>query len=130
MPLLLADMREPSTICDADSTQLLKILDFRNDESVRKGAANTQEILEATKRESETLTIIAQRTRVDSRSMKIMTFVAIAYLPANLAAVGFLIPSLCPLRRLLCFRESSAQLFFRMATATTWGLRFILAITS
>lgn len=65
-------------------------MDFRNDESVRRSAANTQAILHATRQESEHMSAIAQRTQVDSRSMKIMTSVAIAYLPANLFAVSFL----------------------------------------
>ncbi|KAH6713197.1 hypothetical protein BKA61DRAFT_71586 [Leptodontidium sp. MPI-SDFR-AT-0119] len=73
-------------VSSGTSNLLLKVMDFRNDESVRRSAANTQAILHATRQESEHMSAIAQRTQVDSRSMKIMTSVAIAYLPANLFA--------------------------------------------
>jgi len=66
--------------------QLLKIMDFRNDESIRISAANTLAILHASRHESEMMRVIAQRAQADSRSMRIMTYVAIAYLPANLFA--------------------------------------------
>jgi hypothetical protein len=109
--------------------QLLKILDFRNDESIRKSAAHAQEIHEASNRESEAIRIIAERAQVDSRSMKIMTSVAIAYLPANLVAVSFL-TTLDVSSMLTLFRESSALVLFKLAAAMVQGRQFILAITS
>jgi len=69
--------------------QLLKILDFRHDEAMKISAANTQAILQATGRENEHMKIIAEKSQNDSRSTKILTFIMLAYLPANLIAVSY-----------------------------------------
>jgi hypothetical protein len=66
----------------------MKILDFRNDEVMQTNAANTHAILEATGRENEIMRIISQKTQIDSRSTRILTSVALAYLPANFVAVS------------------------------------------
>ena len=66
----------------------MKILDFRNDEAMRINASHTQAILKATGEENETIRAISKKTQVDSRSMKILATIAIAYLPANFVAVS------------------------------------------
>ncbi|KAH8882491.1 hypothetical protein GQ53DRAFT_831382 [Thozetella sp. PMI_491] len=71
------------------SNLLLKIMDFRNDEAVRESAKNTEETLRMVGRENEVIRIMAQKTNGDSRSMRILTAVNIAYLPANLVAAIF-----------------------------------------
>jgi len=62
-------------------------LDFRNDEMAIKNSTVVQSILLAAGSESESLKRIAEKTQVDSRTMKILSRIALIYLPANLIAV-------------------------------------------
>jgi hypothetical protein len=66
----------------------MKILDFRNDENIRLNVSKTRELLVAAEHESLMLNSIAKQTQKDSRSMKIVTFIALVYLPGTLVAVS------------------------------------------
>jgi hypothetical protein len=67
---------------------LLKILDYRHDENIRLNVSGTRELLVAAEQESTMLKDIAKRTQQDSRSMKIVTFIALVYLPGTFVAVS------------------------------------------
>ena len=68
--------------------QLLKILDYRHDEVISRNAAATRDLLAAAERERDLMKLIAQKTQQESRSMKIVAFIAMVYLPATLVAVS------------------------------------------
>jgi len=50
--------------------------------------SGTRELLVAAEQESNILKIIAKQTQQDSRSMKIVTFIALGYLPGTLVAAS------------------------------------------
>lgn len=62
-------------------------MNFRNDEAVQRDSANTQATLEHSKKHTEALFLAAEKTHLESRSMRILTWTAIIYLPANLVSV-------------------------------------------
>jgi hypothetical protein len=66
----------------------MKILDFRNDENIRLNLSKTRELLVAAEQESLLLNGSAKQTQQDSRSMKIVTFIALVLLPGSLVAVS------------------------------------------
>lgn len=68
--------------------QLLKILDYRHDENIRLNVSGTRELLVAAEQESNILKTIAKQTQQDSHSMKIVTFIALVYLPGTLVAAS------------------------------------------
>lgn len=76
------------------SFQLAHILEFRNDElliknseELRRSSESAREIATAAKAEQETVALILARAQNDSSLVKILTFVALLYLPASLIAV-------------------------------------------
>jgi hypothetical protein len=66
----------------------MKILDFRDNENIRLNLSKTRELLIAAEQESLMLSDIAKQTQQDSRSMKIVTFIALVFLPGSLVAVS------------------------------------------
>jgi Mg2+ and Co2+ transporter CorA len=72
-------------IADGTMTLLLKILDYRHDENIRTNISSTRD-LSAAEQETAVLKFIARQTQQDSRSMKIVTFIALIYLPGTLVA--------------------------------------------
>jgi len=76
-------------ITQGTQTLLLKILDYRHDEVIQHNAKAMRDLLAISQREGDTMRVIAQKTQQDSRTMKIVTFVAIVYLPATLVASIF-----------------------------------------
>jgi Mg2+ and Co2+ transporter CorA len=73
-------------IADGTMTLLLKILDYRHDENIRANISATRDLLSAAEHETVVLNLIARQTQQDSRSMKIITFIALIYLPGTLVA--------------------------------------------
>lgn len=75
--------------------QLSQILDTINTEETIKSTYMIRDMLKvltelgkSSKEESERLRIISEQAQKDARSTKILTFVAMLYLPASLIAVG------------------------------------------
>jgi hypothetical protein len=73
---------------------LSHILDLRNDEETIKNGQTARHMLEvladlgkSAKEESEGLRILNEQSQHDARFTKILTFVAMLYLPASLVAV-------------------------------------------
>ncbi|RYN56443.1 hypothetical protein AA0114_g2771 [Alternaria tenuissima] len=73
-------------VADGTVTLLMKILDFRDNENIRLNLSKTRELLIAAEQESLMLSDIAKQTQQDSRSMKIVTFIALVFLPGSLVA--------------------------------------------
>lgn len=68
----------------------MRILDYRNDETIRHQGVTIEGIMRSVGRANNNLTIISRETQSDSRSMKILTSIGMVYLPANLVAVSTL----------------------------------------
>lgn len=69
------------------------LLDVRNDPTIRGYTEATRGLLllaESSKKEALEMVEIAQRTKRDSRTMKIVTIVAMMYLPGTFVAVSYL----------------------------------------
>jgi Mg2+ and Co2+ transporter CorA len=73
-------------VADGTMSLLMKILDYRHDENIRTNISSTRDLLSAAEQETTVLRLIASQTQQDSRSMKIVTFVALIYLPGTLVA--------------------------------------------
>ncbi|KAH7092039.1 hypothetical protein FB567DRAFT_516346 [Paraphoma chrysanthemicola] len=120
-------------VADGTTTLLMKILDFRNDENIRLNLSKTRELLVAAEQESLMLNGITQQTQQDSRSMKIVTFIALVFLPGTLVASVYssnIVQSdertygFVPGRQLLSFLVITASLtIVTLATAIIWNRR-------
>lgn len=67
--------------------KLLQILDYRHDEGIQRTAIATQGILSAAQVDNDRMRDIARATQRDSQTMKVLTFIAILYLPGTLVSV-------------------------------------------
>lgn len=67
--------------------QILKILDFRNDEAIRENGTALRDLAAGASSENQFIVTIAEKTRKDSKVMRVATIIAIFYLPASLVAV-------------------------------------------
>lgn len=73
------------------------------------------EIAVSTKSENETVTILAHKAHKDSKTMKIITFLALLYLPASLVAVRcptLLIPTMAI--HILCANNTPDSIWFQL----------------
>lgn len=75
--------------------QLAHILEYRNDElliknseELHRSSESAREIATAAKAEQEAVALIFAKAQKDSSLVKILTFVAMLYLPASLIAVS------------------------------------------
>jgi hypothetical protein len=66
----------------------VKVLDYRHEEKVRQNISQAQDLFVAAQHETNAIKRIAKQTQQDSRSMKIITFIALIYLPGTLVAVS------------------------------------------
>jgi hypothetical protein len=67
--------------------QIRQVLDIRNRDVVNNLALSTKNDATATLNESGLMVEVARQTRSDSRTMKIASIIAVAFLPANLVSV-------------------------------------------
>jgi hypothetical protein len=70
------------------TVQILKLLDLRNYDLSNRNAVSLKDLAEAGSIENQLMVTIAQHTSNDSRAMKIISFIAVAFLPATLISVG------------------------------------------
>jgi hypothetical protein len=77
-----------------NNKQLFRLLDHRNDEVLHKNGEALRQISFSTQLASEDTKMLLGKTQEDSRSMKILTFIALIYLPASLVAVSNFLVSL------------------------------------
>jgi Mg2+ and Co2+ transporter CorA len=75
-------------------TQILKVLDCRNDLVMEDYSRVAAELAQTNNAQNNTLNIIARATKRDSRMMKVLTVIAIAYVPASVIAVRYPFSSL------------------------------------
>ena len=75
--------------------QLSQILNYRNEnmivksnDALQKGSDAMREIALATKAENELMSALIGKSQKDSRTVKILTYTALIYLPASLVAVS------------------------------------------
>lgn len=73
----------------ADSPQLIKLLDYRKADIQNTHVAALRSISIASNAQSDGLRALTEKTHKDSRSVKILTFIAMVYLPASLIAVSY-----------------------------------------
>lgn len=80
--------------CEPDLLKLSRIIDFRNDESIREthsaiqaSLGTLQNIAAQSLQKNEILSRVAQQGRYDSKILKVLTVIATIYLPATLTAV-------------------------------------------
>lgn len=76
--------------------QLSQILNYRNEDmlvksndALRKSSDAMREIALAAKAENELISALISRSQKDSHTVKILTYIALIYLPASLVAVSF-----------------------------------------
>lgn len=62
-------------------------MDYRNDDTIKENGVIMASMATAANAQNQTLKVLAEKTQKDSRSMRIITFIAMAYLPATLIAV-------------------------------------------
>ena len=122
-----------STIQEANDLridQLLKILGYRNDETVHRHGELVHHDNEALQRLTLSARSEAEGTRTllegsvkDSRTLKSLTFIATIYLPANLVAVSISIFDICPLPalRLPLFRRLCQVYLSPLTPMYLWG---------
>lgn len=67
--------------------QLMKLLDYRKADALNAHAKGIENLVSASHLQNESLRILAEKTSYDSRLMRILTFIALIYLPATLLAV-------------------------------------------
>lgn len=70
-------------------TLLLKVLDYRNDLIMKDYSKIANELAGIANAQNTSLKVLARETKRDSRLVKVLTVIAIAYLPANLIAAIF-----------------------------------------
>lgn len=70
------------------SMQLSQILNYRNEEMLVKSNDAMREIALATKAENELMSALIGKSQRDSYTVKVLTYVALLYLPASLVAVS------------------------------------------
>ena len=68
--------------------QLSQILNYRNEEMLVKSNDAMREIALATKAENELMSALIGKSQRDSYTVKVLTYVALLYLPASLVAVS------------------------------------------
>lgn len=68
--------------------QLLQVLDYRHEEATKQNDLATIDLIGATQRDGELMTLMTRTTIQDSRTMKIMAFITLIYLPGTLVAVS------------------------------------------
>lgn len=78
----------------SDNTKLFQVLQFRNDEALAQSNTIMQhnsrvlsELGSSSREENKAMIVLTKQGRQDSRFMKILTFIAMLYLPASLVAV-------------------------------------------
>ena len=69
--------------------QLSQILSYRNEDMLVKSSDAMRQIALAAKAENELMSTLIGESRKDSRTVKILTYTALIYLPASLVAVSF-----------------------------------------
>lgn len=76
--------------------QLSQILNYRNEDmlvksndALRKSSDAIRQIALAAKTENELVSALIGKSQKDSRTVKILTYTALVYLPASLVAVSF-----------------------------------------
>lgn len=81
------------------SMQLSQILNYRNEDmlvksndALRKSGDAMREIALAAKAENELMSALLGKSQRDSRTVKVLTYIALIYLPASLVAVSGLMP--------------------------------------
>jgi hypothetical protein len=67
---------------------MLKIMEIRQNNNTYALNASMKDITAKMSGESKLMLYIAEQTRKDSRTVKLMTMVALVYLPASLVAVS------------------------------------------
>ena len=74
--------------------QLSQILNYRNEDmlvksndALRKSSEATREIALAAKAENELISALIRKSQRDSHTVKVLTYIALIYLPASLIAV-------------------------------------------
>ncbi|KAI1324288.1 hypothetical protein F5Y16DRAFT_310848 [Xylariaceae sp. FL0255] len=77
------------SISESSSALLSNILSFRNDEAIQLNSAATNVTLARSEKLTRTLSLATEKTQLESRSMRVLTWVTIIYLPANLVASLF-----------------------------------------
>ncbi|KAI9779425.1 MAG: hypothetical protein M1839_007390 [Geoglossum umbratile] len=68
------------------SNLFFKILDYKNDNTMKENSRIMARMVATANAQSESLKIIAEKTRKDSRLMRIVAFITLVYLPASLIA--------------------------------------------
>ena len=68
--------------------QLSQILNYRNEDMLVKSNDAMREIALATKAENELMSALIGKSQRDSYTVKVLTYVALLYLPASLVAVS------------------------------------------
>ncbi len=62
---------------------------IRSNEALNQNGAAMREIAQAAKAENELIAILTRKAQKDSHTIKILSIVALIYLPASLTAVSF-----------------------------------------
>ena len=71
--------------------KLFKILDHRNDEVLHNNGHSLRNLAEKSASQSSLMVSMAELARYDSRTMRIVSFIALIYLPVNLVSVSHLL---------------------------------------
>ena len=69
-------------------SQLVKLLDYRKVDTLSAHVEELRSLAMTSSVQGESLRDLTEKTRYDSRYMRILTFMAVAYLPASLLAVS------------------------------------------
>lgn len=86
----------PLCVSHTNGKKLFKILDHRNDAVIHNNGSSLKNLAHKSSYQSELMLSMAEVTRYDSRTVRIITFIAMIYLPVNLVSVGIkgsLLPS-------------------------------------
>lgn len=66
----------------------MKILEYRNDETIHRDSEASQQILSASHAENRIIVPLSEKMQRDSRWTRVVTCIAFIYLPASLVAVS------------------------------------------